>query len=221
MKLIGKLSLASFLSDLTDVARTIMLIGLIVLPILLIVFLVIPGGKSWNTYEDFSALYNISPPLYKLSGDAIKAVPAVMLEDINLQASMDIKFNSPLQTILIFIWAYVFTYVSFYILSNLQKLFKSIEGSGFFKSANTLIIKKIAWAVILLQAGAIVFSTVLSLYLGSIFSSETFQINLNWNIFGNIIEESLRELFTGLILLVVSELFHVAARMKEEQDLTV
>ena len=109
----------------------------------------------------------------------------------------------------------------FIILRMLKKMMLTLEENNFFTTENATRIRIIGFAIISIQLILLFSATFSVYYFDGLVSSPYFSISLNLEYLTNVIDEFIGQIFTGIIIILLAEIFKVAAKMKQEQELTV
>lgn len=210
MKSIGKRSLSSFLKIVLDVGWYVVVVslGLAVAALVLCVFVDFSGGNGTLSVPVFfeldAAANNVASPSLGIEGAKLQDARA------NLRVSAG-KGGFLLANLSVLV---VLLSLVLWLVTQLRRVFRTLRDGQPFAAANVSRIRQVGWAVILgelARAGTIFFE---SYYASTHFTVGGIRFVASQDI-------NVAAIFSGLVILIIAEVFREGTRLDEEQSLTV
>jgi hypothetical protein len=209
MKALGPYSVSSFLAKILTIASALLWIILAIAVCVTVLLPWIGLGSNWQL--DLPVAMAIDPDTQQF------AAPSLGVDNARLTAvTGTLQFSPSSRRMLLvpMLMIVVMVVMMIWVLEHLRALFRSLGENDVFAPANVHHMQCIGWAVILvepLRAGITYFSQA---YARSHFVGDglRFATDLDFN---------LGTLFSGLVILVLAEIFRVGTRLDEDQSLTI
>ena len=209
MRAVGPYSLSSFLARMLAIAS----VGLwIVLAIAVCLTVLLPWlhlSSNWQlgipvaAAIDAQALHVAAPSL---------GVDSAMLTEV----TGTLQFSPPSRRMLIapMLTIVIMLAIVIWVLEHLRALFRSLRNNDVFAAANVGRVQRVGWAVILAEPvrAAITYSS--HAYARSHFAGDGLRFTTD-------LDFSLGTIFSGLVILVLAEIFRAGTRLDEDQSLTI
>lgn len=158
------------------------------------------------------------PVAFTIDADAHRlAAPTLGVDDAELWSTQGSLVFSPHSSTAVAIWTIVLIVtlaLILWVITQLRAIFSTLRAGKPFVPANAARIRRIGWAFILGAVVQLAFTFASSRYAMTHFTTDglRFGYRLDFDVFA---------ILSGLIVLVIAEVFHEAARLAEEQSLTV
>ncbi len=218
MRVLGRASVASFLTVLLNAAWGLVLLALVLTPLLIVLAPVVEGpvevSAGWvgvGTRMTIPVSFSVDPLTHRVTA------PALGVTDAQLQGVRGLlQFPSRRSTFFVanVILVTLMFALSLWVIGTLRAVFRTLRDGRPFVSANATRIRSIAWLVILGELARSAFVFFENYYVMTHFSADglRFDARPDFNFFA---------IINGLIILVIAEVFRAGTRLDEEQSLTV
>lgn len=219
MRAMGKGSIASFLTLLLNAAWGLVALGLVLATLLLILSPFVKGpmevDASWlvvGTTMTIPVSFTVDDQRHRVTA------PALGIEDAHIRnARGSLRFPTRrggafvVGNTIVLIFAFA---LALWVLSLLRAVFRTLRDGQPFVPANATRLRWIAWGVILgeLARSAMVFFE--NYYAMTHFSADGLHFDARPDL-------NISAIISGLIILVIAEVFRAGTRLDEEQSLTV
>jgi hypothetical protein len=216
----SKYPLANFLRGLLSFVYYFIIVCAVLALIAFVAFLVNPDLETWNSFNHFGFLYNLSPLNESLTLKITESPPMVDDPELELLGAVRFKLSNRGWVLLYFFSMYFFIFMSLYIINQLRKFLRAVGSGDFFIKDNVARIRKIGYVTIFLSVVDAVGTLITSKFLTPI-SIEYVPVSLFWEGTFNIFQRHLHGIFMGLVIIAIAEIFRFGARLSEEHELTV
>jgi len=217
MKMLGKSSVSSVLSNILFIAWILWLIAGLFLLFYSTITIIDPGELSFRSFRDFSFLYALPSNAVEESIQINNPGPDILKAVIKPLA--ELHFNTRNRWFILNFWSVIYIYYTLFLLVmyHLREFLESLKTGNPFIKKNAGRIRIIGLFII--GAEILRFLSVFGfiLYLknkisitGSWIYWESFKSHFN-----------LGTLFLGFVILVIAEIFRLGAKLQEEQELTI
>ena len=216
-----KSALVSTIKIIINLLYGLTIAGVVIVSIGSVMVLVNPESQTFNTFDLLSVIYDVDLDNANNIENQIISSPDLRNAELKLHASFDFNLGSNWLGVSLYFLFIVIMAGGFIILRMLKKIMLSLEENNFFTTENAKRIRIIGFTIISIQL-ILIFSALFSVYyFDGLVSSPYFSISLNLEYLTNVIDEFIGQIFTGVIIILLAEIFKVAAKMKQEQELTV
>jgi hypothetical protein len=209
MRALGPHSVSSFLATVLTIAS----VGLwIVLAIAVCLTMLLPWiglGSNWQL--GIPAALAIDAPALHVAAPSL-GVETASLTDV----TGTLQFAPPSRRMLIapMLMIVVMLAIVIWVLEHLRAVFRSLRGDQVFAPANVRHVKRVGWAVILAEPVRAAFTYSSHAYARSHFVGDGLR-------FATDLDLNLGTIFSGLVILVLAEIFRAGTRLDEDQSLTI
>lgn len=210
MKATGGRSLIRVLTALLNVGWGVT-IGLLVLSVCLLMV------SPWVDPPHIEVQLSL-PVAFAIDADTHRlAAPAMGVDHAELWSTQGQLVFSPHSSAAVAGWTIVLIgtlALVLWVIGQLRGIFFTLRRGTPFVPANTARIRRIGWAFIIGELGRLAFTFAASRYAMSTFTADGLRLGhrLDFDVFA---------IFSGLVILVLAEVFREATRIAEEQSLTV
>jgi len=209
--------LTGFLKGITTFALAVLVLGVIGITMGLVAGMIDPGIYRYDSFKDFGILYEVGSESWQISPNYAG------LSDIGLTnvAAMEFTLTSRTNILLYFLSKYLiiaFTLIIFY---KMRQILISLEQGKPFVQENAHRIRWIGCSVIGIGVAAMLFGGLILLFLNDPFRITGVEVKVYWLSVVRNAGDDIGSIFWGLLVLLISEIFRQAVRLKEEQELTV
>ncbi len=210
MKAIGGRSLIRLLTTLLNVGWGVT-IGLLVLSLCLLVVSPWVDPPRVEVQLSLPVAFTIDADTHRL------AAPGIGVDEAELWSTQGQLVFSPHSRAAVAAWTIVLIAtlaLVLWVLGQLRGIFYTLRRGTPFVPANTARIRRIGWAFIVGELGRLAFTFGSSRYAMSVFAVDGLHLGhrLDFDVFA---------IFSGLVILVLAEVFREATRIADEQSLTV
>jgi hypothetical protein len=209
MKAMGKRSIAAFLRGWLTVLWW--LVWLAVAGVVLTTSYVVISGKPVDELMDIPVAVDLNPSSYEITSERLDITGARMSD---VEGTLRFTSADTVATLSYLGVALAYFTVLVVVLYQLRKIFRSLAEGEPFSLANAARIRLIGLFVIFGELAHSVVVFLFQYYVKSTFSISGLTITPGVHV-------DLSSVFGGLVLLVIAEVFHLGARLQEDQDLTV
>ncbi len=217
MKMLGKSSVSSVLRSVLSIIW-LLFIGLgLLLFAATMATLVKPTAIDFDSYKNFSFLYSVPTKIEAKAVQIESSDPDIVEAEIVPLGNLKFRTSSRLYMVVFWVMIYITYALILYSLYQLIKFFDSLGTGHPFVKENARRIKRIGLAILGMEALRIVGTLGLLFYFNSIFSTA------NTSVYLTSLKEAfqLGNIFLGIVILIIAEIFRLGTKMKEEQELTV
>ena len=218
MRVLGRASVASFLSVLVNVAWGLVALALVLTPLMVVLAPVVEGPVEVNagwvgvgTKMTIPVSFSVDARTHRV------AAPSLGVEDAQLQGVRGL-LEFPVRPGAFFYGNVVFIAVMFalvlWMLGKLRAVFRTLRDGQPFVRANATRIRTIAWLIIVCELVRSAFVFFENYYAMTHFSADGLRFEARPDI-------DFMAIISGLIILVIAEVFKAGTRLDEEQSLTV
>ena len=209
MRALGPYSVSSFLARVLTIAS----IGLrIVLALAVCVTVLLPWiglGRNWQLGI---------PVAVAIDAQALHvAAPSLGVDTARLtKVTGTLQFSPPSRRMLIAPLLMIVTMlvITIWVLEQLRALFRSLRDNHVFAPANVRHVQRVGWAVLLAEPLRVAFTYCSHAYAQSHFIGDGLRFTTD-------LDFHLGTIFSGLVILVLAEIFRAGTRLDEDQSLTI
>ncbi len=209
--------LTGFLKGITTFAMAVLILGVIGITMGLVAGIIDPGIYRYDSYKDFGLLYDIGSHSWQISSNYAG------LSDLHLTTvvALDFTLTSRTAILLYFLSKYLIVAFTLIIFYEMRQILVTLEQGKPFVRENASRIRWIGYSVMGIGAAAIVFGALILLFLNDPFRIAGSEIKPYWLSVIRNAGDSISSIFWGLLVILISEIFRQAVRLKEDQELTV
>lgn len=217
------IKLAGILEGIITFVGVFLTIAMVILFIGFVAMMINPEKLDLYSFKDFGILYKLSLVHAEQYLPTYDIDPIMNISNINITFLADIKFNSNDRGFIsfYFIMHFIFGGLTIYLLWLLKKILQTVNDKNPFQLENSKRIRTIGFIIIFSQLFAIISGILLTIYFKNPVYLPGFEISLYSDVILVFIQQSVGEIFTGLIILVLAEIFRMGTTYREEFELTV
>ena len=218
MRVLGRASVASFLSVLVNVAWGLVALALVLTAVMLVLAPVVEGpvevSAGWigvGTKMTIPVSFSVDARTHRVTAPSL-GVEDAQLQDVRGLLAFPVRRGAYLYGNMVLL-AIMFA-LALWVLGNLRAVFRTLRDGRPFVRANATRIRTIAWLFIIgeLARAAMVFFQ--NYYAMTHFSADGLRFDAPLDL-------NFTAIIDGLIILVIAEVFRAGTRLDEEQSLTV
>lgn len=217
MKMLGKSSVSSVLSNILFIAWILWLIVGLTLLIYSTITIIDPGEMDFKSFKDFSLLYALPSSAVEESLQLNNPGPDILKAEIKPLA--ELHFNTKNRWFVLNFWGVLYIYyaLALLIMYHLRGFLESLKTGNPFIKKNAGKIRIIGLYIIGVEILRFLSVFGFILYLKNKISITGSWIY--WDSFKSHFDPG--TLFLGFVILVIAEIFRLGAKLKEEQELTI
>ncbi|MFC1502080.1 DUF2975 domain-containing protein [bacterium] len=211
--------LARVLQGFLGLAQVLFIMGAVLI-LLSYGFLMIRGEMEINTHEWFQMLYQLTP-IQERALFEITSAPSIM-SDPELILLGGVRFTVQDRAFITMYMLMLFFMVGagFIIIRQLHGLLGTVATKQFFIMRNIKRIRIIGWIIIISQVFLILWGVPLVFLLNGI-SVSGMKVSGFHNYWIDGVSNAGNEIFIGLVVLCLAEIFRLGTKLREEQEMTI